>query len=64
MVEDLLNKSGYKCLFCGKYSNETKLTIDHIIPVCKGGDNNIKNLQILCLKCNQSKGSKILFNCN
>jgi len=46
---------GY-CLFC---NSKERLTIDHIIPVSKGGDDNEENLQCLCLKCNSKKRDKI-----
>ena len=32
--------------------------IDHIKPLCEGGDNSTDNLQLLCRYCNRSKGSK------
>ncbi len=41
-----------KCLRCG--INE-KLTLDHIIPISKGGENKIFNLQTLCKSCNSIK---------
>lgn len=31
--------------------------IDHIMPVVEGGTNHIDNLQLLCRRCNRSKGS-------
>lgn len=43
------------CLICGSCSN---LTIDHIIPLSKGGTNELDNLQILCRSCNSKKGAK------
>lgn len=52
----LVEHCGGFCQCCGE---ETELTVDHIIPVVKGGTSNIDNLQPLCLPCNSSKGTKI-----
>lgn len=45
---------GGVCLCCGK----AETTVDHVIPITKGGSNNIDNLQPLCLSCNCSKQAK------
>lgn len=48
---------GNKCLAC----NEQKpLTIDHIIPLSKGGRNDIANVQPLCMGCNSSKWNRTI----
>ena len=44
-------KSGF-CFSCGA---KTELSIDHIIPLNRGGTHGIGNLQILCISCNASK---------
>jgi 5-methylcytosine-specific restriction endonuclease McrA len=41
-----------KCLSCGEKSS---LTIDHIIPLSRGGRNDLTNLQGLCKVCNSKK---------
>lgn len=46
---------GNKCQVCYKTEPEVKITIDHIIPVSKGGTNHIENLQPLCMTCNRRK---------
>jgi 5-methylcytosine-specific restriction endonuclease McrA len=38
---------------------EIMLTVDHIIPLSRGGEDNIKNLQPLCIHCNGKKGNKL-----
>jgi hypothetical protein len=41
------------CVLCASIEN---LTIDHIVPLSKGGSDNIENLQCLCSHCNRKKG--------
>lgn len=47
-------RDGWKCVHCG---NDNDLTIDHKLPVVRGGTNAIDNLQTLCRRCNLAKGS-------
>lgn len=51
------------CGYCsGEYSEEkyNSKSIDHIIPLCKGGSNELTNLKICHLKCNFIKGRFLL----
>lgn len=52
----LCNAYGDKCLCCGR--GDVKLTADHVVPVTRGGSNNIENIQPLCRRCNSSKGAR------
>jgi len=54
---DLCSKCGNRCICCGL---EVKLTVDHIIPLSRGGSNCIDNIQPLCKNCNSSKNNKII----
>gem|GEM_PF-1874540 len=45
-----------KCVECG--SNED-LEFDHIIPHSMGGADTVRNIQLLCAKCNNEKGASI-----
>lgn len=49
-------RDGGKCVICG---NQENLEFDHIIPISKGGSNTARNIQLLCERCNRSKGNKI-----
>ncbi|AUT02978.1 HNH endonuclease [Nostoc sp. CENA543] len=55
----VFQRDKYQCQSCGKTGLETDLNIDHIIPLARGGQNDISNLQTLCCTCNQRKTDKI-----
>lgn len=45
------------CPYCNKNKPNT---IDHVIPLSKGGTNNMDNLLPVCVSCNSKKGDKSL----
>jgi 5-methylcytosine-specific restriction endonuclease McrA len=51
----LLDQYDHRCLACNKQEPEIKLTMDHVIPLSKGGSNSIDNIQPLCVSCNSKK---------
>jgi hypothetical protein len=44
---------------CVKCNSNENLHFDHIIPVARGGATSVRNLQLLCQRCNQAKGARI-----
>jgi 5-methylcytosine-specific restriction endonuclease McrA len=46
-----------RCVRCGAAED---LQFDHIIPVSRGGNASIDNIQILCGNCNRQKGNSIV----
>lgn len=61
----ILDRDNFTCQLCGNSNKDEPnllLEIDHIIPLAKGGMTTEDNLQVLCWKCNRSKGAKILGN--
>nr|MDZ8056727.1 HNH endonuclease [Nostoc sp. EkiNYC01] len=46
-----------KCFWCGWNLTTETLTIDHYIPLSKGGSNKIKNLRLACNSCNSKRGN-------
>lgn len=48
----------YTCLSCG--DADSKMTVDHVVPISLEGSNYISNIQPLCRSCNSSKQDKII----
>lgn len=47
------------CAHCGKKLTTKTMTIEHIIPIMRGGTNDIENLTALCSECNTMKDNLI-----
>lgn len=52
----IYERDGHACLECGATSD---LTLDHIHPWSKGGDDTYDNLRTLCRTCNCRKGARV-----
>jgi len=56
----VFERNNYQCQSCHKIDISAKsLQVDHIIPLDKGGTNDLSNLQTLCAKCNREKSAKL-----
>lgn len=49
------NRDGGKCRWCGCTEN---IEYDHVVPISKGGESTLENLQLLCRPCNRKKRTK------
>ena len=59
MRYDVLKRDGFRCVLCGKNTNDgIKLHVDHILPIAKGGKTEFSNLRTLCNICNSGKSAK------
>lgn len=53
--KECIKHFNHKCCYCGEY--EAKPTMEHFIPLSKGGEFSPKNILPSCLSCNSSKGA-------
>lgn len=57
---EVFKRDSFKCQYCGSSSPEVALQVDHIVPVAKGGTNDLLNLVTSCWECNSGKSDKKL----
>lgn len=55
--QQVFDRDGLECSYCGSTDNPT---VDHIVPLIRGGSNDMDNLTPACRSCNSSKGDKLL----
>ncbi len=55
LVGRVIARDGGKCAYCG---TTEKLGADHVLPLSRGGTNDIANLTACCESCNKSKGGR------
>ncbi len=56
--KELCERYGSRCLSCGAV--DVALEADHVVPLTRGGSDDIDNIQPLCGTCNRSKFVKIV----
>jgi 5-methylcytosine-specific restriction endonuclease McrA len=54
----LYERDNYTCYKCGKLLTRWDATLDHILPVSRGGKNTQDNLITCCLMCNSRRRNK------
>lgn len=54
-------RANYLCEYChaSEQWQYVPFTVDHVIPLSKGGSNSIDNLALACFHCNRQKSDKI-----
>jgi 5-methylcytosine-specific restriction endonuclease McrA len=48
----------FRCQYCGEKKAPTALTLDHIQPRSRGGDNSPVNIVTACIACNNRKSNR------
>ena len=56
--ENILARDHYTCQYCGTQCSGEQLTLDHVVPVVKGGGRSWDNIVTCCTVCNRKKGGR------
>jgi len=51
----VLERDSFTCQYCGRSAPGVVLHVDHVVPVSKGGSNDMSNLVTACEDCNLGK---------
>jgi 5-methylcytosine-specific restriction endonuclease McrA len=54
--KNILRRDAHRCQFCGR--GDLPLTLDHVVPLSRGGEDTWENLVCACVECNNRKGDR------
>jgi 5-methylcytosine-specific restriction endonuclease McrA len=54
--KNILRRDSHRCQYCGR--GDVSLTVDHIVPKSRGGEDTWENLITACIPCNNRKGDR------
>ena len=57
---EVFKRDDFTCRYCGRKPPQTTLEVDHIVPKCKGGKEEIFNYITSCFDCNRGKAGNEL----
>jgi len=55
--KNIFLRDGFRCCYCGDQFSHDQLTLDHVIPVSRGGKDAWNNVVTACKSCNHKKGN-------
>ena len=63
---DVFIRDGYICQLCGlqidpdtRFPDDSAATLDHIVPLSRGGEHSLSNTQCACWRCNRLKNNAV-----
>jgi hypothetical protein len=57
-VEQLIERDGPACVWCGRELWRRDLTLEHVVPRSRGGHMTPENALVACRPCNRRRGSR------
>lgn len=52
---DIIKRDGLVCYLCGKVPGPGEVTLDHVVPLARGGSHTPDNVRVACFPCNRRK---------
>ncbi len=56
LVTSLADRDGWACMYCGAVLDAETATLEHIVPITRGGFDAKSNLTLACERCNKTVG--------
>lgn len=56
--QQIWHRDGFQCMYCGQGIPKVQLTVDHFVPVERGGKDEPSNYLSACRQCNKNKGNQ------
>ena len=56
--QNLFERDGYRCQYCGNSFAAKELNMDHVVPRDRGGKTSWENVVTSCIRCNSRKGNR------
>ena len=64
--EEIYRRDGFRCVYCGHDGSNFEgwrfLTLDHFVPLSRGGSLEADNLVTACVACNNQKWNRVFPN--
>lgn len=57
IIRRLYLRQDGECRGCGNGYLQKDMQVDHVVPLARGGSDDLSNLQLLCAHCNTTKGT-------
>lgn len=58
-IRFLIEQYGSECQYCAIALTLDTIILDHIVPLCVGGSNDVSNLALSCQRCNSIAGPRV-----
>ena len=57
-LEEIIERDGARCVWCGNAAWREDLTLEHVLPRSGGGSTTPENALVACRRCNRARGSR------